>query len=98
MEENQGTKSPPRAYICYDREDGEIQEMVLSFAYRLRQDGVDAWIDKFESNPEKSWLEWIEQQFHNADFVLFIVSGPLQGQSKSTSPDNSEKSAVFPRR
>jgi hypothetical protein len=47
---------------------------VLSFADRLRADGIDAEIDQYNAAPPEGWPLWCEQQIEAADFVLMICT------------------------
>jgi hypothetical protein len=47
---------------------------VLALADRLRGDGVDAWIDRYEQAPPEGWPRWILAQVERADFVLCICT------------------------
>jgi NAD-dependent SIR2 family protein deacetylase len=48
--------------------------MVLEFCNRLRADGVDAYIDRYEPAPPQGWPRWMVQQVESADFVLLICT------------------------
>jgi SEFIR domain len=52
--------SAPRVFISYSHDSTEHAEVVLALAQRLRQDGVDAWIDQYENGtPEEGWPRWM---------------------------------------
>ena len=52
--------SAPRVFISYSHGSTEHAEAVLALAQRLRQDGLDAWIDQYENGtPEEAWPRWV---------------------------------------
>lgn len=68
---------PPRVFISYSHESESHDTMVLDFAQRLRADGVDAWLDRFEPTPPpQGWPRWMSEQVERADFVV-VVCTPL---------------------
>jgi hypothetical protein len=45
---------PPKVFISYSRDSAEHEQRVLELANELRTHcGVDAWIDRYGSVPEK---------------------------------------------
>ena len=54
-------KSPTKVFISYSHDSPEHRTRVLNFAEKLRKDGLDAWIDQYESWPEKGWPLWMEK-------------------------------------
>jgi TIR domain/VHL beta domain len=64
-----------RVFISYSRESQEHGERVLSLAMRLREEGVDASMDRLApQNPEGGWQHWMEEQIRLADFVLVVCT------------------------
>ena len=57
----------PRVVISYSHDSAAHEEAVLALADRLRQDGVDARIDQYESFPARGWPHWMRQQIEDAD-------------------------------
>ena len=47
---------------------------MLTLSDRLRDDGVDAILDQYESPPAEGWPFWMEHQIRDADFVLVVCS------------------------
>ena len=66
--------SPPRVFISYSHDSQEHADRVLALADRLRSDGVEAWIDQYESAPAEGWPRWMEEQINRVDFVLVVAS------------------------
>lgn len=71
MTEAQGL--PPRVFISHASEDK--QRFVVKFAQRLRENGVDAWLDQWEMRPGDSLVDKIfEQGLKHAQAVIIVVS------------------------
>jgi hypothetical protein len=63
----------PRVFISHAGEDR--QRFVMAFAQRLRENGVDAWLDQWEMKPGDHFVEKIfEQGLRNADAVIIVLS------------------------
>jgi TIR domain len=63
----------PKVFLSHASEDKE--RFVLSFAERLRENGIDAWLDKWEMLPGDSLVEKIfEEGLKEADAVIIILS------------------------
>ena len=71
-----GTAStpPPRVFISYSHENDSHNAQVLELAGRLRSNGIDAWIDRYDPNPREGWPRWMTRQFKEADFVLVVCT------------------------
>jgi hypothetical protein len=63
-----------QVFISYSHETPEHKQAVLGLAGRLRQEGVDAWLDQYESAPPEGWPRWMEQQIEGARFVLLVCT------------------------
>ncbi|CAH1250230.1 Hypp8820 [Branchiostoma lanceolatum] len=84
------THTPKRVFISYsmdpyidqNRTDlersidvDEQRKKVRALADKLRNHGVDAWIDQYdEYNPPQLWTIWMEEEISKADYVLMICS------------------------
>jgi hypothetical protein len=72
---------PPRVFVSYSHDTVEHQERVLTFADRLRADGVDAEIDQYNVAPPKGWPLWCERhrgRRYRADGLHRDLSPPGQ--------------------
>src|ERR1700751_1592936 len=65
---------PPRVLISYSHDSHEHEEAVFRLAERLRKDGVNAWIDQYEPDPDVGWPTWIRRQVEQADKVLLVFT------------------------
>lgn len=63
----------PKVFVSHASEDKE--RFVLRFAERLRQKGIDAWLDKWEMHPGDSLVDKIfEEGIKEASAVIVILS------------------------
>ena len=68
------SRQPPRVFVSYSHDSPEHDERVLALVHRLRREGVDAWLDRFESHPAQGWPRWMQGQIERADFVLLVCT------------------------
>lgn len=65
--------STPKAFVSHASEDKG--RFVLDFATRLRENGIDAWVDKWEIGPGDSLIDKIfEEGLKNADAIVVVLS------------------------
>jgi hypothetical protein len=63
----------PRVFVSHASEDK--QRFVVRFAQRLRENGVDAWLDQWEMKPGDSLVDRIfEQGLKPAEAVVIVIS------------------------
>jgi tetratricopeptide (TPR) repeat protein len=66
---------PPRVFISYSHDSEEHRNNIADLAQTLRQQGIDAQIDRFyESPPPLSWPMWMMDQIESADFALLVFT------------------------
>jgi hypothetical protein len=63
-----------RVFISYSHDSAEHLNAVLALADRLRQQGVDCWIDQYEWFPSEGWPQWCENQIEEARYVLVVCT------------------------
>ena len=64
---------PPNVFISHASEDKE--RFVIKFATRLRENGVDAWLDKWEMLPGDILIKKIfDEGIKNSDVVIIVLS------------------------
>lgn len=65
--------SSPKAFISHASDDKD--RFVLGFATKLREKGVDAWLDRWEIKPGDSLVDKIfEEGIRKADVFIIVVS------------------------
>jgi hypothetical protein len=63
----------PKVFISHASDDKD--RFVLKFATKLRENGVDAWLDRWEIKPGDSLVDKIfEEGIRNADVFIIVVS------------------------
>lgn len=72
-EEPQRSKHP-RVFVSYSHESNEHDARVLDLSQRLRRDGIDARLDRYEPAPPQGWPRWMADQIRGADFVVLVCS------------------------
>ena len=65
---------PLRVFVSYSHDSAGHAERVLALADRLRRDGLDAWIDQYDPEPEQGWPRWMVDEIDRADRVLAICT------------------------
>ena len=63
-----GTKS----FLSHASEDKG--RFVIDFATKLRENGIDAWLDKWEMLPGDSLIDDLEEGLKNADAIVIVLS------------------------
>lgn len=63
-------------FISYAQEDlpSRHNQEVLDFANRLRDNGINAALDQYETAPSEGWPLWMEKQIRDADYVLMVCT------------------------
>ncbi len=73
----------PRVFISYAHESDQQREQVAVLARRLREEGVEAWIDQFVEDDPPYWPTWMPDQIEQADYVLCVVSRAYEERFES---------------
>ena len=64
---------PPKVFISHASEDKD--RFVRNFALKLRENGIDAWLDEWEIKPGDSLVTKIfEEGIGQADFIIIVLS------------------------
>ncbi|MBO7453750.1 MAG: toll/interleukin-1 receptor domain-containing protein [Clostridiales bacterium] len=64
----------PKVFISYSHKDNDYEQKILSFANKLRSEGIDANVDLYEEAPSEGWQRWMENQINSSDYVVIINS------------------------
>jgi hypothetical protein len=71
---NQNTNHP-KVFISYSWDSKDHKDKVLSFAERLRNDGINSIIDHlYEFGPNEGWSVWMKDKIHQTDFILMVCT------------------------
>lgn len=71
---DQNNARPPRVFISYSWDDEQHKDWVLSLATRLRQDGIDVRLDRWELRLGKDRTLFMERAIAESDYVLLICT------------------------
>ncbi|MFH0783736.1 MAG: methyltransferase domain-containing protein [Pseudomonadota bacterium] len=63
-----------RVFISYSHDSETHKQMVLEFVNRLRNDGIDAIIDRYINAPLLGWPRWMTTQIEDADYIVCICT------------------------
>lgn len=75
-----------RVFISYSHDSVSHEKEVLELANRLRDDGVDAWIDQYETSPPQGWPLWMASELERADYVVVVVTAEYQKRMSTVDP------------
>jgi serine phosphatase RsbU (regulator of sigma subunit) len=64
----------PKVFLSYSHDSQEHKDRVLALCDRLRGDGIDAWIDQYETAPPEGWPRWCTRRVEEADYVLVVCT------------------------
>ena len=59
-------------FISYSQDSLSFADQVLSFANKLRREGIDAILDQYEEAPSEGWPRWMENSINRADYVIAV--------------------------
>lgn len=66
--------NPPKVFLSYSWENEEHKCWVLNLARRLRENGVNARLDRWHITVGQSLTQFMESEVQDADFVLVICT------------------------
>jgi tetratricopeptide (TPR) repeat protein len=61
-------------FISYSHDSQEHETRVRALAERLRDEGIHAMIDQYQTVPPEGWQLWMEKQIRHAKFVLLVCT------------------------
>jgi hypothetical protein len=61
-------------FVSYSHDSPEHEVRVLALCNRLRDAGVNCWIDQFEHSPVNGWPAWGRKRIQGARFVLVVCT------------------------
>jgi hypothetical protein len=66
--------SRTRVFVTYTHDSDHHKDMVLAFAFLLRNHGLDVRLDAWDDYERKDWYEWGQRQIMLADFIIVVAS------------------------
>jgi TIR domain len=82
---------PPRVFVSYAHDNAEHIAQVLRFCRLLRGNGIDAWLDRYDSNERRDWYAWYLNQVTGADYVLIVASPGYHAAGDGNGPATSRR-------
>lgn len=68
------SNEPPRVFLSYSWDSESHKQRVLDLAQKLRNDGIDAWLDRFTTFPPEGWPRWMEKEITGAKFIVVVAT------------------------
>jgi len=75
---------PYRVFISYSHDNREHKLSVLELANKLRQDGIDAQIDRYALFPAAGWPRWMCEQIERAGTIIVVCSSAYRERFEGT--------------
>ena len=72
----------PRVFLSYAHEEPEHDRWVMELGKLLRENGVDAYLDKWDLIPGQDTTFFMESQIRDSDFVILICT-PLYAEKSN---------------
>lgn len=66
--------SSSKVFVSYSHDTPEHRRRVRDLVTRLRSEGIDCRLDRYEANPSKGWQKWMEAQIAWAEYVLVVCT------------------------
>jgi hypothetical protein len=63
-----------RLFISYSHDSREHEDKVCALADRLREGGIDAIVDQYNTAPQEGWPMWMDREIQKADFVALVCT------------------------
>lgn len=63
-----------QTFISYSHDSERHMAAVLNLCNRLRSEGIDCKIDRYEQSPPEGWPKWMRNLIHDATFVIVICT------------------------
>lgn len=78
----------PTAIINYSWDSEHHKKRVRQLANKLREDGIDVFLDQYETSPPQGWPQWMEDHICNDDFVLMVCTPNYLEKVKNKDSDD----------
>jgi hypothetical protein len=72
--EDPAPPAAPKVFLSYAHDSEQHKAQVLRFAGLLREQGVDANLDRYDNGSRQDWYSWMIRQITASDYVLVIAS------------------------
>ena len=72
----------PRVFLSYSHEESEHGQWVMDLGKLLRENGVDAYLDKWDLIPGQDTTYFMESEIRDSDFVILVCT-PLYAEKSN---------------
>lgn len=79
-----GSQSTVRVLVSYTQEAAAHKDRCRELADRLRDDGIEAWIDQYVPAPPEGWPRWMQQQITASTFVVLVCTPTFRRRFEGT--------------
>ena len=80
------TNSPIRVFVSYSHDSKNHMDWVLDLANRLRHDGVECELDRYNVSPSEGWPKWCKKKLMESDYVLVVCTSTYLQRFEGTAP------------
>jgi nucleoside phosphorylase len=87
--------NPSKVFISYSHDSEAHRERVLAIADRLRDDGIDCRLDRYEAAPDRGWAKWMVDEIEEARFVLVICTEQYHRRFRGKEESGKGKGATW---
>jgi nucleoside phosphorylase len=84
-----------KVFISYSHDSEAHRERVLAIADRLRDDGIDCRLDRYEAAPDRGWAKWMLDEIEEARFVLVICTEQYHKRFRGKEESGKGKGATW---
>lgn len=79
-----GPQSTVRVLVSYTQEAAAHKDRCRELADRLRDEGIEAWIDQYVPAPPEGWPRWMQQQIVVSTFVILVCTPTFRRRFEGT--------------
>ncbi|MCI2420110.1 TIR domain-containing protein [Saccharopolyspora sp. K220] len=80
----------PRVFVSYTHDSEHHKKQVLEFGTFLRNTGIDARMDRWDTDRRRDWYSWAIREMTGADYVIVVASPKYRylGDGNAASPQH----------
>jgi TIR domain len=95
--DEESTASGIKVFISYshNQDRPDYRDRILKLANRLRGDGIECKIDRYETSPPEGWQRWMLDRIEEAEFVLVACSEEYDRRLRGKEAENKGKGATW---
>ena len=85
----------PRVFISYSHDSRGHEDQVRALADRLREDGVDAVLDQYDTAPKDGWPMWMDREIQRAAFVVLVCTDTYRTRVEGREEPNKGRGVLW---